>query len=83
MLGDTVTDTEALFKAKQALNKFLEENPKAKDMQAKIEAELKKCGNNQHNRMAAIKTMMILSVRELQSKFAEIKNLAQDVIKPT
>jgi hypothetical protein len=75
-----VTDTEALFKAKQELNRFLEENPRAREMQAKIEEELRKCGNNSQNRMAALRTMMIMNVAELQEKFSEIRSLADRIV---
>jgi recombinational DNA repair ATPase RecF len=64
-------DTVALFKAKQELNRFLEENPRAKDMQKAIDVSLAKCGNNVTNRIAVLNAMMATSLSELHRTLRE------------
>jgi len=76
-------DTAALFKAKQALNAFLEDHPELKDFQKEIDGNLNMSGNSQ-NRIAILTAMMRKNVSDLANKFNEIKVLAasaSDVIK--
>jgi len=73
-------DSVAYFKAKQELNKFLEDNPRAKEMQAKIEDALSKCGDNSQNRISTLYTMMAMNVASLQEKLMEVKTEAEKII---
>lgn len=73
-------DSIAYFKAKQELNKFLEENPRAKEMQAKIEEAIEKCGDNSQNRISTLYTMMAMNVASLQEKLLEVKTQAERIM---
>ena len=76
-------DCKALFKAKQELNQFLQEHPKYKEMQKSIEITLSKAGS-QHNRLAAIQSLMLQSMFLLNNALQGLKNdvvHVQDIIK--
>lgn len=57
-------NTKDVFEAKQKLNKFLQENPELKPMQAEIDKMLSGAGT-QHNRMVLLHHMMMDKVKEL------------------
>lgn len=78
-----MTDSAAIFKAKQELNQFLAEHPQYREMQKEIDIALKKAGS-QHNRLAVIHTMMIRSLCKLNDALHGIKQEVtqlQDIIK--
>jgi len=60
-----MVDTEKLFKLKQELADFLREHPELCEFQLKIEAELKKCGNNHNNRISVLSQLMRDKLKEL------------------
>ncbi len=69
-------NTEALFKAKQDLNQFLAEHPELVEQQGKIDAALRKCGDNPHNRMAVLRSLMRESLSSLGKAMGELKEAA-------
>lgn len=73
-------DSEALFKAKQELNQFLEKNPQAREFQKQIDELLKKAGDNPQNRMMALQDMMLFKIAELQESFQKVKDAAESII---
>ena len=70
-------DTEALFKAKQALNQFLIENPKAIKMQKELEEMLNNAGSLQ-NRRALLSWKIQENALRLGST---LEDLVKEVIK--
>jgi hypothetical protein len=70
-------NTEKYFKAKQELNRFLQEHPELLPLQQQIDGMLQKIGNNPLNRNVALQSMMIEMVRKLQSAFQDIKECTE------
>ena len=65
-------DTKNIFLLKQEINKLLQEKPELRELQEKIDLELKKAGNNQINRCVIISQMMMESLKELNENLQEL-----------
>jgi methionine salvage enolase-phosphatase E1 len=65
-------DTEKIWLAKQELNKFLREHPELADVQAMIEENLRRAGN-QENRMAVLASFLRESLIELNVALSRLK----------
>jgi hypothetical protein len=65
-------DEKKVFQLKKELNEFLRENPKGREFQKKIDAELAKAGN-QHNRLNVIFGMMVESYTELVKNIKKLR----------
>ena len=67
-------DFEKIKKLNKEKQILLEQHPKLKEFQSFIDSELAKCGNNKHNRLAVLQSLMYQKVRELQSAFNDMKS---------
>ena len=65
-------DTKKIFLLKQEINKLLQEKPELKELQEKIDLELKKAGDNQINRCVIISQMMMESLKELDTSLQDL-----------
>lgn len=67
------------------LNKLLEQRPEYKEYQKMIESELKKAGDNRHNRMAILENLLHEKRKELIASWEdfqiEINNLYKAIRK--
>lgn len=69
-------DIQKLKEAIERREKFLEENPKMREFQKKIEEELDKAGESMHNRLAVMEAMLISSAQELIKEMKELSLIA-------
>ncbi len=65
-----------IFEAKQALNKFLNENPHLKPMQAKIDSVLKGAVN-QNNRIVLLQSMITENLTQLTDALKDLQECAE------
>ena len=67
-------NTKAIFEAKQALNKFLNENPHLKEQQAKLDFILNNAGNST-NRIAILTQLLRKNLYDLRQACGELDKL--------
>jgi len=65
-------DIEKLTKALAARDKFLNENPEAREYQREIDAELDKAGESMHNRLAIMENLIVEKRLELVRVLKEL-----------
>lgn len=75
-------DTVAIFKAKQELNKFLNEHPHLKAFQKQIDEQLKSAGND-HNRRVVLTRMIVEHLTKLANASKELYNAALPILPKT
>lgn len=77
-----MVDFQKIKELRSEIDKLLKERPEYKPFQEMIEKELKKAGNNHHNRMTVLhnmliesRTKMIDSIHELKKEIDKAKNI--------
>ena len=76
-----IIDKKQVFEAKLALNEFIKDNPRARELQSEIDKALEKAGDNPDNRIAVINQMITEALWDLKEQLDQLSSNAKNLSK--